>query len=437
MATENRKIKKIINDYMVPRGVRVATLGDSRLGKSWGTSYNKYGNGIVYWTEMLTRGVAYFPFELAFAVSGYTTTQSLPQSKLCAQSNADVVMIFCDINDTTLRQAANITAVSVNQTLINIDTMVKDQLRGGKLVILFSGSPAGPTAGSVTEFSGIYLNQNTYIAQWMRDKYKTTDRVHVVDVWPDWGDMTSATGYANSTSTYDNLHPSATGAYQAAVKIKKIFDIYYPYSFEPLISTGADLYSAANNPLGALNSNPMLTGTTGTAGANTSGQFATGWTASTTDAGLTVVGSKVSSGGKIWQQFVISGTPTTANPNLLFRQTETIGQFAIGDKFYASCEIEVDSGSANCYTPYLSTRVQGASITDLASSGELGTSGHTDGVGPSFAYSGVLITDAAPITAGNVFTAADTRFGVYTVQNAAASMTVRVARIAKRKRIPA
>jgi len=411
-----------------------ATVGDSRLAKSWGSYYNKYGNGIVYWTEMLTRCRVRFPFALNFAVSGYTTPQSLPQAVLAAASTADIVLIFCDINDTTLRQAGSGLAITVAATLANIDTMVNQQLAAGKRVILFAGSPCGPTAGSLTEFSGNYLKQAMYIPQAIRDRYSRTKRVAVVDVWPTWGDMTTATGYANATACYDNIHPSATGDYYAAVQVAAIINNWFPPTTTDLLpGSQADLYDATNNPLGMLNPNGFMIGTSGTAGANSSGTFANSWTCTTSDAALSAVGSIVSSGGKRWQQIVVSGTPTTASPVVYLTQSDTlVANMTAGDTFYSMCELEVDATPANVYTPFIETRMQG-SVNNISYSGLLGSSGHTDGLCPAFAYSGVMATPDLVAEAG--FTVGSTRIGVYAVQNAAASLTFRVGRVAKRKRL--
>lgn len=418
--------------FAAPRRFKIATLGDSRLAKGWGNAAVKYGSGVQYWTEMLTRARVRFPRELNFSVSGYTTDMALAQSPLCAASDADMVLFWCDINDSSLRQAGSGSAVTVAKTIENISAMVNEQRAAGKIVVVFASSPIGSPS---TAFTGDVLKGHMYIAQYLRG-LDSLDGCHVIDMWPEFCDMTVNTGVHLSTMLYDGTHLSPTAALATAEKLAAIINLYVP-SCDALPGSPADVYSTIN-PTGALNLDPFWIGATGgTAGAGASGTVPASHTLASTDAGLTVVGSIVTKYGRKWYQMVISGTPTTDFANVSLSANDTLlANLLYGESVEALCEVEVDAGAANVHTPCYEIRASAGSPPTLSQSGLLGNTGHLDGPSPAVAYAGVIRCDTIVTGeggSGSSTSSSSQKFMVYGEKNKAASMTLRIGRNIKRK----
>jgi hypothetical protein len=108
------------------------------------------------------------------------------------------------------------------------------------------------------------------------------------------------------------------------------------------LAVTSDVYTS--NPVSFADG--TLAGTAGTAGAGASGSFATGWTAARTLGDGSVVGSKVTLGGKTAQRLAFTGA--AANTTIEFRRTFTVDQFT-GEGWDMFATVEFVSGGPPIY----------------------------------------------------------------------------------------
>jgi hypothetical protein len=401
------------------------TLGDSRLGTSWANTPTKYAGGMIYWIEMLTQGRVRLPRRLARAVNGARTYDQFMGAAALAASDADFILYYCDLNDNNDRQNGAAGAITLAQSQANILSAINTLLAGGKRVIVFASSPKGPIGG----FTGVCLQYHMAMVQWIKEAFSFRAGCVVIDPWPWLADMTSMAGNSREDMQPDGAHTGALGAYYNAIAVADILNTWYP-AIDGLIASPADIYSV-HNPHGALNSNPMFVGAGGLLGPNATGTVALDWQAFTNDPNLSVACSIVHNNGRNWQQMVISGTPTSSLPQVTLKSTNNyLANLNVGDDYEASCEIQVDAGATGVYTPYLEACTQGIA-TDITQSGVWGVPGHKDDYSPSMGYGGVIRTDPQRVSAG--VRVANTSINVYAATGVPASMTLRVARLAKRR----
>ena len=158
------------------------------------------------------------------------------------------------------------------------------------------------------------------------------------DTFPEVADTTSAYGDPKPNYTQDGLHDSQRSAYIGGWKLAQMEAALLPAAPGTLGTTSqTDPFDATYNPGGALNPNPALTGTTGTALASAGGLTSTG----------TVPASyKLQASGTTGTQSLTSG----------FETTRTDGLNGARPQFVASCG---GSGSAlQTYSLALANYVQ-------------------------------------------------------------------------------
>lgn len=100
-------------------------------------------------------------------------------------------------------------------------------------------------------------------------------------------------GLAGDMTAADGLHPAMQLGRDMEPSLTRVFDELRIPRVQPLPVGQLDVYNQTTNKEGnILGTAGTFAGTGGTAGANASGSVATGWTLSTSNAELTVVGSK-------------------------------------------------------------------------------------------------------------------------------------------------
>jgi hypothetical protein len=135
--------------------------------------------------------------------------------------------------------------------------------------------------------------------------------------------------------TADNLHPSVVFGRASADMLTQLFDDMLIHRAYPMTASQVDVYSASSTYGNALGTAGAFIGTAGTLGANASGVVATGWTLATTNAELTVTGSKSTfnvRGYPHTSQLLTfaAGAPLTAGRNCtLIRQINSAAGFAL------------------------------------------------------------------------------------------------------------
>lgn len=350
-----------------PFNNEVSAYGDSRIANSLliaGANYNMTTRAIVAWARNLCKQSFRFNFgnaDSAHAVGGYTSAQvlTLLQNNIDLDTAATIV-VLCSTND----RAAALTAAQSITNMLAIETLV---LSKGRLMAWMTEMPRG---GS-NVLAGSDLQAHLSVVAWLRNR-SAIPGVYVADTFGAMTDLTQAdarplTGMMGS----DSLHPQALGAYTAALELKKVFDVLFPP--RPQLAMGAaDIYDATNNPRGSLNANPMLNSTGGTLSAGTAtvtnNGIAASWTATYTNAtGLSSTLSKVTSGGKDWQQVTFSGTPSVASPSFSFFSTSAIQSLiTAGDSLEQTVEWEIDASQTGIQDVTNSASLNGLTRRDLA-----------------------------------------------------------------------
>lgn len=397
--------------------IQGALVGDSRCANSHLLSgASLASNGIAFWVEALSRGRVRFPGTMNFGVSGDTTDNVLARMAPVIASSASFAIILVSVNDTI---GSTNTLAQRQANLLSIITQTRNS---GKVVILVSELPVG--GGTTASFTGTKLDQHMAMAQYARYLAGSMANVFLADPWPSMVQSADATGTPISGMLADGLHQTATGAYNIAVEVCRVINTIYPELSLLLPSSAADLYSAINTT-GNLIANCAMSGAGGTTGTGGSGSVATSFSLLTTEAAMTVVGSKVTAGNKTWQQLVVGGTPTGGAPFAALNQNFSAANLTAGDVIEAVCEFELDAGASGVLLPYL----QIGSSNANAWSGASATA--TLGGAPNLSISGIMRSPRLTVPSGIASTVF--RFAVPGIQNVTASATVRVGKLAVRK----
>lgn len=408
---------------------RVAVLGDSRTaGATSGTENAPVWENASYinWARFLVGQRFDFPWANNFGVGGDTTPMMLARLPAAlSSSDAGTFVVFGGTND---RGSANLTADETISTLTTIRNMILD---AGRLVIFIAEIPRGDTTYTSNRLSGNQLAYHLRVHQWLLDQ-RSQPGCYVCDAWGVVGVENSATGDIIPGYTTDGLHPGTVGhsviGEKLASTLAQIFD-----PVDLLVTSNADVFSAAN-PNGCLLANPMFDGTSGTPGTGGSGNLATSWGGAGTSSasGVTRTYSKVTSGGKSWQQVVLSGTASGALPSLaVVRQIGLHTNISAGDRIEGSCEVEWETGHSNIIGVRLRIQVLSASTT-VADIRDMDIRDISNPL-PTGARSGILRIQPFQIQPGLSFD--DVRYSVTVegVDASALALTMRVRAMSLRK----
>lgn len=386
----------------------LAWVGDSitEASKSQNTATSTFNTsrGIDFWTRTLSNQRIYSPQSLNFGVSGDDTTDVIARLSTIVASGAGAYFVHIGTNDLGTNSFATITA--------NLQT-IWDRLLGTGAVVI--GSTILPRQLGTQATRDLALRVNN----WIRQQHQTRPLFHVVDVAQYYGDPADASWSPKTSYSYDNLHPSALGAYHVGKRIAAAVNLLYPAGPQWSLTSVADVWSA-NNTSGNLVTNGLMTGTTGTL-TNGTGDLATSWTLAYGANGGTV-GSLTAActqpafaDGRTAQKITIGGTATGAGSSavnnatvvvLSQSQTSTFTNYTAGDVVRAAVDYSVDASSANI------------SAIELQMLFTVGGTSYTTGEGssmgdvlPTEAFSGTLLTEAFTIPSGTITLA---RLGVRT-----------------------
>jgi hypothetical protein len=409
-----------------PINNEVSFYGDSRVANSLliaGANYNMTTRSIGAWVRNLCRQSIRFNFNNVHGVGGYKSDEvlALLQANL-ATDTAGVICVLCSTND----RAASPTPYTLAQTIANLQAIEDLITQSGRICVWLTEMPRG---GS-NVLTGTPLKNHLSIVRWLLQR-SIQPGVFVADTFSPLVDLTSASASPQAGMMGgDGLHLASIGCYYAALEVKKIMDILFPAV--PVLSIGAASgYDATDNPRGALNANPMFTGTGGTktAGAGTlSGNLGDNYTCTLNNAtGLTCVLSQVIVNGKAWQQMVLSGTPTSASPGVqVFANTSIASLITAGDQLEQTVEWEIDAGQTGILEIMNVASLSGLTRRDLAGDATLAP------VLPNVAMS--MVSKLGPIMAGSPETGFyKPGFVVDCIQNVAVSATIRFRALEARK----
>lgn len=410
-AMTNRPANRIVSFY-----------GDSRVSNGIlvaGTNYSITARSIIGWARDLAKQSFIFDIGNVHAFGGANSEQVL--ALLRADIDADpagTVAVLCGTNDraTPYQWAASRTI----DALEAIEALILDR---GKLCLWLTEMPRG---GS-NALSGADLAAHLSVVRWLNGR-RAVPGVHVVDTFTPLTDLASATAAPlTNMMGSDGLHPAPIGAYTAGLAIKAKMDTLF--SSNPELALGAaDLYDATNNPRGSLNANPMMTGTGGTvnngAATVTNNGAAANWTIDFLNAtGLSCTLAKVSSGGKDWQQFTLSGTPTAASPSIRIASTASISSsIALGDLIEQTGEAEINASQTGVLSIQMEAILSSMNRRDM----------HSDVNWPADALS--MSHKIGPVAASAFETGFyKPNYTIVLAQNVAVSAVIRVRALAARK----
>jgi lysophospholipase L1-like esterase len=384
----------------------VAIYGDSRTANcSSGTLPNKFTENYGYasWLGQYSGGRVLFDPAFNFGVGGDTTAQWAARVSTVTASAADVVICLISTNDRT-------SDFTLAQTQQNIEHVIFKLKEAGKIVIFVAETPRGG-AGALTAPRQAVHDQ---VRAWIKS-YLPSLGVRVVDLYDKMLDT--------AKTTVDGLHPSPYGARIMGEAIAlEIQDLFNTPVILPKYSSQ---YVAATNPFGQLNTNALLTGTTGTkaVSANTTGNVATGYNcAGSSWTGMNVVASKEDSLVGEKQVFKFSGTPTTSGALFTFEQVVTLADAKTAANVKAVANIEFEM--TGCLGVSLDLRV-----VDTATFNVKCCDRYQDGFPMSNVnVNGVQETPTAVIT--GTATEVKVRVSVYASQNIPMTGTIKISQLA-------
>lgn len=192
-----------------------------------------------------------------------------------------------------------------------------------------------PIVGTITPRTGFAGAQITYhhkVNAWLRANVAKLGGILV-----DWNPiLANSDGTPATNVLQDGLHPTPYGA---ALMGKVFYDAVKNAIPEAPKLPGSN----AESPNPVLNTNPLMTGTTGTVASGGTGSAATSFkVAGAGGAAYTAALSKVARTDGVpgdWQQAVISGATSVQ----VYQQITDLTRFAVGDTVYALIEFESDA----------------------------------------------------------------------------------------------
>jgi lysophospholipase L1-like esterase len=269
------------------------------------------------------------------AVPGKGTDDLARQVAVVLADNPDWGVIIIGINDIA-------TDVAVATIVANIEAAVDSLVDAGANVLLQTVTPMLSSNGSYTTTRMRSIMELNDALKALAD---TRPCLYVADAYAWVVDPTSTTSQPKTNYTSDGLHPSPMGAYQIGVKIAEMLDgVVAPRVV--LATSAANDYSlsTANRQLCT---NPLLTGTGGTAsGGGVSGSIAASWTV-LQNGGATIVCSKVARADGFGDDQQLVVTAAANNDGVYFYNTASIhAGLVAGDTIVIAAEVSISSCTA-------------------------------------------------------------------------------------------
>lgn len=303
-------------------------------------------------------------------VNGNTSAQIL--ARVTDVTNLAVLPGYCILADCA---SNDLIANTASATIITNLQAICDALQAkGITVVICTVSPiAGTTA---------HMQRQEEVNRWIRDRVGQPGFI-VCDWAARWADPTTAgpkTGFAT-----DGVHPTPVGAGALG---RVLADAMRPHL------GGSVLLASHNLDQLAVNLNPMMVGTSGTASTGTSGSVATNWITLRGSGAGTLTAAKVARADGIggeWQQVTLAG-----GGGQFFLYSDVAAAGISGEKWQAEMEFEAAdfSGITDC-------RV----VVEALTSGQsgLGLYQLTPTALPTDISSGVIRTPVFTVPAGGPF----------------------------------
>lgn len=309
-----------------------------------------FNDGDLTWARILSHQRINLPVENVFAVSGSGLSSPdvgfLSQADQVIRAGVDYCIVGGLPNDLTRAYA------DVEADWLKLIRKLQD---AGIVPVALTTAPRGTNSLTAAQLGGM-LRMNDFMRAFA-DRHRN---IILCDVFDLMVDQTSATSnaLAGMIKTSDNLHPTTIGAFYMGKAIADAMSPHLP-ARRPGLSSGADIYSAANNPTGNLlfsgSANyGLMAGTNGTQSANAglthSGALAAGLNAlrGTATSTATWDHSKenprtdtASGSGERQVEVIAAASGGGADEIYNLRGTPLLANIAAGDLVYAECNIEV------------------------------------------------------------------------------------------------
>lgn len=373
---------KLNSLFARPSSRKVAIFGDSISDQN---SDPNITNGKGYMSQ--ARAIAFNRFDfddsLNFGIAGQNTAQMLARVNDVIAARPARVFFLGGTNDYNYGSG-----LTVDQTVANIIAIFDALSTAGIYVdwcpILPRSYDNNAGGTNLTTIQDYIHSVNHRIRRHLRDREDTF--VTVVPLEYYLTDRSSASGapvtaafQVEPTGNSGLLHPIVYGAQLMAIPLAAYYSDIFP-SLPRRITSNNDVLSASN-PWGAIRSNPLMTGTTGTVGTGVTGTVATGWSvARNSGSTLTATVAKVAqtspTGGEVQSIILGGGTGGASFESVRLIQVgssiPTTGLTA-GDKVALIIEVEQQNlVNVRTVKAHLQTYLTGASpaiVTGLGGSG--------------------------------------------------------------------
>jgi lysophospholipase L1-like esterase len=327
----------------------IAVDGDSRPAQYRDSTTKQIVRnlGWQYWATLAGNGRYEFPPELNFAVAGQSTADIAARIDTTIAgmkaAGSTVLALLCGTNNPGL-------GVSLATAKGNFTTFAQRCRDEGFMLLIIAELPCGDSSFPAARKSAADLAYQNDLRFWLRTVLARTYNRNVIvhDPYPYYVQGASTTGDSKVGYNYDGLHPSPLGARILGENVASVLNVIFP-PLNLLPTSQADLFDAATNPFGCLNTNPMFVGdTSGTADAISKLTVPTGVTATYTKG--------TDADGFPTQIVTLSGTPTTANPAVEFYNSGVVAGLLASDEFKAIGHGAVAPGASGILGFSLGTR---------------------------------------------------------------------------------
>lgn len=335
---------------------QVAVFGDSRCAQNWGTSGDTpapLARSFLWYLQTLSRGGLRMHHRYNFGVSGDRVSDLRARLETDAANvygqrpsagGYGAAVILCGTNSVYA-------GVPFAQLVADYSACIDLIRRYVPVVVVIAEWPRGTDGTNLLSAANQKLMFR--FAEWLR-RLRSDSRVFgVVDVWPESADPAAADcrplpGMLAST---DWVHNSPGIALATAEKLAALLRPMAPDGNYAPASNG-DLYDAANNPLGCLNTNPLLRGTAGTFSGGATGAAPDGASLQQANS-LVAVGEQTTVDGRPAYRITVSGTPSADNSTVNLRLPNVRASVVAGDRLEMGMDFIVAGAHQNFAAPGL------------------------------------------------------------------------------------
>jgi hypothetical protein len=416
--------------------------------------------------SMLSKGRYTFPEDCKFAVGSTKTSDIIStaltstnrpngvgvgftQLQMAVSCPASIVFLWTGTNDAS-------GGISLATTIANFRTILNTLTAAGKIVILIGPTPRGSTAGTSFRLTGSQLQILMALREWLvrQAPLLWPGLVYCVDLWTLFADLSSSAtaGDIVAADSYDQLHPSALGAWKIfQIALLMLDRLGLPGAFSQE-NTNGEAYDATNNPRGNLipsaATQALLYGT-GAAWSGTSGGAVFAGTKASLltsvlsgvagSSAITFTGSMVTTSTGQWWQIVVSGTSIAGSNQytLLYFSNILRTNLNAGDKIAQFGEFEIDSGGVGLAgLAYVTQRSTAAGTDTVALGYGDGSKGAFDTILAAGMLSGTWNGDQPTTISGDETVDIKNYFQINVMPSTTVNFTFRVRNLAVRKTYP-